>query len=106
MELKIGFCAYVLYSPSEKVFYKGSTENILNRIVMHNSGMVKYTSKHMPWIIVYVEYFETRSEAIKKEKWLKSGVGRDWIKRHVAQSAAAKASDYGSEGFSAAADES
>ena len=99
IELKVGFCAYVLFSPSKMVYYKGSTENILMRIEMHNSGKVKYTSKYAPWILIYVEYFETRALAMQKEKWLKTGVGRDFIKRLVTQSAAAEASDYGSEGF-------
>ena len=64
--------------------YKGSTENIEQRLQSHNSGLVNFTSKHVPWEMVLFEEFETRSEAMKREKWYKSGVGRDWIKEQLA----------------------
>ena len=56
--------------------YKGSTDNIEKRIVTHNAGKVKYSSKHLPWKVVLSEEFETRSEAMKREKWYKTDVGR------------------------------
>jgi putative endonuclease len=44
---------------------------------------VTFTSKHLPWELVFFESFETRSEAAKREKWYKTGVGRDWIKHQI-----------------------
>ena len=77
------FYAYVLQSESNATFYYGSTEDIEKRILTHNAGLVNYTSKYMPWKIVYVETFSTRSEAMKREKYFKTGAGRDFVKRQL-----------------------
>jgi putative endonuclease len=80
----IMFYAYVLQSESNQTFYYGSTENLENRLLTHNAGLVNYTSKYLPWKIVYFESFSTRSEAMKREKFFKTGAGRDFIKRQLA----------------------
>jgi putative endonuclease len=77
------FTAYILYSYSGNIFYKGSTSNIEERLRWHNEGLVNFTSKHRPWILVHQEHFNTRAEAIKKEKYFKTGVGRDWIRDNI-----------------------
>ncbi len=64
-------------------YYYGSTENIEKRLQEHNSGFGKYTSKYAPWELVYFECFETRSEAVKREKYFKTGVGREFIKNKL-----------------------
>ncbi len=76
--------SYVLRSLKNGILYKGSTENIEQRLQSHNSGLVNFTSKHMPWGMILFEEFETRSDAMKREKWYKSGVGREWIKERIA----------------------
>ncbi len=76
------FYAYVLLSLKNGILYKGSTENIDKRVEEHNSGVSKYTSKHLPWKLLHFEEFETRSEALMKEKWFKTGVGRAWVKEN------------------------
>jgi putative endonuclease len=49
----------------------------------HNQyGKKGYTTKFRPWIVIHVEFFETKTEALKREKWFKSGVGRTYIKHH------------------------
>lgn len=67
------------------MLYKGSTENIELRVQKHNEGLVNFTSKHLPWELVLFEEFTTRSEAMKREKWYKTGVGREWIRERLAQ---------------------
>jgi len=52
-------------------YYRGFTENYHERIKQHNSGWSKYTSGKMPWKLVYVENFETKKEALSREKSLK-----------------------------------
>ena len=81
--LYMPFFAYILYSPSSRIFYKGSTENIENRIQWHNEGRVNFTSKHRPWVLVHLEEFSTRSEAFRREQFFKSGKGREWIKSNI-----------------------
>jgi putative endonuclease len=73
------YYSYVLRSLKNGILYKGSTQDIEKRINTHNSGKVKFSSKYMPWELVLVEEFQTRSEAINREKWYKTGVGRNWV---------------------------
>ena len=75
----MSYYSYVLRSTKNGILYKGSTQNLEKRLQTHNSGKVKFTSKNIPWELVISEEFSTRSEAVKREKWYKSGIGRDWI---------------------------
>jgi putative endonuclease len=77
------YYSYVLRSLTKDVLYKGSTQNIQVRLEQHNAGLVNYTSRYMPWEIVLCEEFQTRSEAMKREKWHKTGVVREWIKNEL-----------------------
>ncbi|MGE0588952.1 MAG: GIY-YIG nuclease family protein [Cyclobacteriaceae bacterium] len=60
--------------------YKGMSEIPERRLLEHNAGKVKSTKGFRPWKIVYTEKFPTREEAIAREKFLKTGQGRDFIK--------------------------
>ena len=73
--------AYVLQSLKDKTLYYGSSENPEERLNnYHNKGFEKYTSRKMPWILVYKEAFTSRADAMKREKFFKSGKGRELIK--------------------------
>ena len=65
------YYSYVLKSLKSGIIYKGSTNNIEQRIILHNSGKVKFTAKHLPWELLFFEEFETRSQAFNREKWYK-----------------------------------
>jgi putative endonuclease len=56
------------------------TSDIERRIYEHNQGRNKSTRPYKPWVLVYSKEFETRLEARAYEKWLKSGVGREFLK--------------------------
>ena len=75
---------------SEKngVLYKGSTDDLEKRIKTHNAGKVKFSSKYLPWKLILSEEFETRAEAMRREKWYKTGVGRDWINNQIKNNSA------------------
>ncbi len=77
------YYSYVLRSLKNGIIYKGSTQDIEKRLMAHNNSMVNYTSKYVPWELVITEQFETRIEALTREKWYKTGVGRDWIKAQL-----------------------
>ena len=66
------FSAYVLQSQNNGSYYIGSTGNIEERIKKHNNGQSRYTKSKIPWKIVYMEEYKTRSEAKKREYYLKS----------------------------------
>ena len=72
---------YVLYSLSYKVYYVGSSEDVEKRVINHNLGMASYTKGRRPWKLVYTEEYNSRSEAVRREKFLKSGQGRELLKQ-------------------------
>ncbi len=74
------FKVYVLYSERYDKIYIGQTQDIQNRMLWHNELSEKgYTIKYRPWKVVYTEDFETRTEALRREKQLKTGRGRRFI---------------------------
>ena len=73
------FYVYILKNAQAKN-YVGHTNNIERRIIEHNSGLSPYTKNRGPWVLVYSEAFESRGEAMKRERFLKSGKGREFLK--------------------------
>ncbi len=67
---------YVLKSEMHQTRYVGSTKNISLRLKEHNDGRCRYTSGRRPWKVLHQEEFHFYSAARKREKFLKSGVGR------------------------------
>jgi len=65
-------------------YYKGFTNNLEHRYQQHLNGSgAKYTAQHKPVKIAYYEAFETEEEAVKREKYFKSGSGREWLKKRI-----------------------
>jgi putative endonuclease len=54
-----------------------------NRLKRHNAGYIQSTKAHSPWIVIHRELHSTRSEAMKREAWLKSSMGRKWISEFI-----------------------
>lgn len=79
------FYVYVLRSRIDERLYKGLTQNLERRVHQHNEGKVKSTKGFVPWDLMYFEIFESRDEARSREKYLKSGVGREFLKNKLAQ---------------------
>ncbi|PYI93893.1 MAG: endonuclease [Verrucomicrobia bacterium] len=71
------FYVYVLKSGKTGRRYVGSCEDMNDRLGRHNRGESKATKHGVPWILVHTEQFETRSEALLKERYYKTGRGRD-----------------------------
>ncbi len=65
------FYVYILESEKDNSFYIGQTNDLNKRIDFHNQGLSKYTSRKIPWRIVYFEKYNTRTEAIQGELFLK-----------------------------------
>lgn len=62
--------------------YIGFTQDLNNRLLEHNMGTSKHSSKFKPWKIIFYCAFETQEQAINFEKYLKSCSGRIFVKKH------------------------
>lgn len=72
---------YILRSLKDRRFYIGQTENIKERLVKHNKGLVKSTKNRRPFILIFQENFGSRKEAINRERYLKSLKGGNEFKK-------------------------
>ena len=74
------FTVYVLYSTSFNKIYIGYTADLANRLISHNElGTNGYTLRYRPWTLIYTEQFQTKKEALIREKQLKSAKGRQFL---------------------------
>ena len=71
------FYCYVLRREKTGRRYVGSCENLADRIRRHNAGESKATKHGLPWILIHGESFSTRAEAAQRERYYKTGRGRD-----------------------------
>lgn len=75
------FVVYILFSKTHNKTYVGFTSNLINRFKSPNVlGTKGYTIKYRPWIVLHVEFYATKIEAMRVEKYYKTGKGRDVIK--------------------------
>ena len=76
------FTTYVLYSEKFNKHYTGYTSDIQKRLLSHQElGNKDWTTKYRPWKLIFTKEFTNKSDAMKFEKWLKTGVGREFIKK-------------------------
>ena len=76
---------YILRSESApEHHYVGRTTDVNNRLEWHNAGPCGYTLQHRPWRVVVSMQFPSEQEAARFERYLKSGSGRAFAKRHFA----------------------
>ncbi|HEX9804279.1 MAG TPA: GIY-YIG nuclease family protein [Candidatus Dojkabacteria bacterium] len=80
---------YILYSEKLKKYYVGRSSDLKKRMIMHNNGSVPFTSRGVPWELVYYAAFINKSDAVVEEKFLKTGKGRDrrkYLLKHFIES--------------------
>jgi putative endonuclease len=78
------YYTYVLRSiPDPDRYYVGSAASVEERVSRHNRGGHKYTSKDRPWKLHAYFAFESVDVARRFERYLKSGSGRAFAKRHL-----------------------
>jgi putative endonuclease len=80
------FYVYGIYNKKHDKIYIGQTENLEQRIILHNNREFKnsYTSRFDgEWILVYKEELASRREVLVREKQLKSYRGREFIKNLI-----------------------
>lgn len=72
------YTVYVLRC-SDGTLYKGFTNNLERRYCQHQAGSVAYTRTRLPVELLHTETFSTRVEARQREKYFKSGMGREYL---------------------------
>jgi len=78
------YVVYILYSVVYSKRYVGYTSNLIERFRSHNILSKKgYTVKYRPWVVVHVEVFSHKKEAMTREAFLKSGAGRRWLDANI-----------------------
>ena len=74
------YYVYAIKSISRNYIYVGMTNNIERRLVQHNNGQNKSTKAYKPFVLILTEELANSSEARKRERYLKSGVGKEYLK--------------------------
>jgi putative endonuclease len=67
----MSYFIYILYSETRDRFYIGSSADVSKRLIRHNAGATKSTKSGSPWKVVYSESFSSKTEALKREIYLK-----------------------------------
>ena len=74
------YTVYAICSLKRNYIYVGLTSNLKNRLDRHNKGYERTTKPYVPYKLIYTEECSTRIEARKREKYLKSGVGKEFLR--------------------------
>jgi len=77
------YYVYVLRSVQGKFHYIGHSGDIYSRLKLHNAGKVRATKAHRPYTLIYFEEYQTKSEAQKREYYLKRGKGNIRLRDHL-----------------------
>ena len=77
------FIVYIIKSQSTGSYYIGMTSDLEQRLRHHASGANRSTRNKGPWLLIYKEQFDTKSEAWKREKQIKSYKGGEAFKKLI-----------------------
>lgn len=78
------YFVYILESVIDKSWYIGYTPGSpFERLKKHNLGRSYYTKRKLPWKLIYFEGYLNRTDATGREKFLKSGSGRKFLKKQL-----------------------
>jgi putative endonuclease len=78
----MAFYVYILQSLMDATYYKGSSENPLERLNQHNFGLSKFTSGKRPWKLVYIEELPDKKTMLIREHKLKRG-NKDYYQKLI-----------------------
>ncbi|WP_291118250.1 GIY-YIG nuclease family protein [Flavobacterium sp. UBA6135] len=69
----MGYIVYILFSEKHNKTYVGLTSSLIQRFKSHNELATKgYTIKFRPWKVIYLEVYNSKTEAMTREKWFKT----------------------------------
>ncbi len=74
---------HVIQSQEDRQFYTGFTSDLKNRFREHNAGRVSSTKRRGPFELVYYEACQNEQDALAREKYLKSGMGKRYLRNRL-----------------------
>jgi len=77
------YYTYILQSNKDRRFYTGYTNNLKERLELHNAGKVESTKNRLPLEIVYYEACLNQQDATHRERYLKTAWGKRYIKTRL-----------------------
>jgi len=77
------YYVYVLQSTKDKKLYTGCTNDLKKRLRLYNLGKNLSTKFRRPFRLIYCEVYRNQKDAFEREKFLKTGWGRDYLKRNL-----------------------
>jgi putative endonuclease len=77
------YYVYVLRSNKSGNFYTGYTSDLRKRLTEHQSGLASYTKGRGPYELIYYEACRNQRDAIMREKYLKTGPGKRYLKNRI-----------------------
>lgn len=80
MQEPLPYCVYVLISLKDSNLYIGYTTNLKRRLEEHAGGESKSTAPRRPFKLLLVEYYESASDARRREHYLKTNPGKRMLK--------------------------
>lgn len=79
----MSFYVYILKSTADEKWYTGCTNDLRKRFNQHQKGQVTSTKKRLPVELIYYEMCLNQEDAYNREKYLKSGMGKRYIKNRL-----------------------
>jgi len=77
---KLNWCTYVLLSQKDGLFYIGSSSNLKERLTAHFHGKSKATASRRPFKLIFCEYFVSKHDALRRERYFKTNPGKKTLK--------------------------
>ena len=77
------YYTYVLKSDKGDKLYTGYTNDLRKRLLEHNNGKSKYTKGKGPFVVIYYEACLSKEKALQRELYLKSGMGKRYLKNRL-----------------------
>ena len=78
--MPLPYCVYVLFSQKDALLYIGFSSNLPKRLKKHSTGGVKSTASRLPLELVFCEFYIFKKDAMKRERYFKTGMGKKAIK--------------------------
>lgn len=75
------YYVYILISKKDNQLYIGCTNDLQKRFKLHNLGKIEATKNRRPLELIYYEAFINKHDAFEREQWLKTGWGRNQLKK-------------------------